>query len=133
MRESVIALLPIFLIFVVTHVLAVTYGLFTHLADLPATRRDERHRGSRRAAERRIRICAVPPAAGLQYGRGHVDRDRGRFERHALAEGAAGATGKRTMAYMAISLAFLAGDDSVQLFPVQRSPGAGADAERGAV
>ncbi|HEY3013290.1 MAG TPA: amino acid permease, partial [Gemmatimonadales bacterium] len=41
-RESVITLLPIFLLFLLTHVVLIGWGIVGHLAELPATARTER-------------------------------------------------------------------------------------------
>ncbi|MFZ5433976.1 MAG: APC family permease [Calditrichota bacterium] len=107
-KESVIFLLPIFMIFVITHVGIVGYGLITHLHDLPT-----------RAAE----STALAHSAITQFGWAFI------IIRllHAFSMGAGTLTGieavsngmlslkeprvqtgKRTMLYMALSLAYLA-------------------------
>ncbi len=124
-KESVIALLPIFLIFVVTHIVAVSYGLFAHLPELPA-----------RAATSVTDAKAAIQSAGLGFvlfrllqafsmGAGTLTGIEAVSNGMLSLKEPRVATGKRTMAYMAISLAFLAGMILLNyfLFNVHTMPG----------
>jgi hypothetical protein len=92
-----------------SHFALILYGIFTHLHDfgplmgdtLADTRDGVAGAGHGRPAH------AVP--ARLLARRRHVHRDRGRLEQHRHPARAAVETGKKTMAYMASSLAFTAG------------------------
>ena len=105
---SVVTLLPIFLVFVITHVALVSYGFVTHLQNLP-------EHVSRSAAEGHAMVSqygwwfvcvrflqAFSMGAGTLTGIEAVSNGMLSLKETRVR------TGKRTMAYMATSLSFLA-------------------------
>lgn len=107
LKESILVLLPIFLIFVVTHVGLVTYGLFSHLPDF-TTRSSENVRlaGEMVSNEGWLFIIAAllhafSMGAGTLTGIEAVANGMQTLKEPRVR------TGKRTMFYMALSLAFL--------------------------
>ncbi|HEY3296201.1 MAG TPA: APC family permease [bacterium] len=109
LKESVMVLLPIFLVFVISHVAVVSYGLFTHAHDIPlraAAASAEGHEVLHRTgfyAMLFVFLNAFSMGAGTFTGIEAVSNGMLVLREPRVA------TGKRTMAYMAASLAFLAG------------------------
>lgn len=107
-RESVIALLPIFLLFIVMHAVAILIGLLTNLGDLPSVvvnsykevSRDTQSLGL--LATLAILLHAYSLGGGTYTGIEAVSNGL-QILREPKVE-----TGKRTMLYMASSLAFTA-------------------------
>jgi amino acid transporter len=107
-KESVIFLLPIFLLFVLMHILAIMLGILPHLGDVPElVARSYREtvgdvRGLGLIATLGILLRAYSLGGGTYTGIEAVSNGL-QILREPRVE-----TGKRTMAYMAISLAFTA-------------------------
>jgi amino acid transporter len=122
LKESVIAMLPIFLVFVITHVLIVTYGFATHLHDIP-TRFAAGANDATVAVNRDgwwvvifVFLNAFSMGAGTFTGIEAVSNGMLVLREPRVQ------TGKRTMAYMAASLAFLAAALLVNFFLFQSVP-----------
>ena len=92
-RESVLALVPVFLLFLVTHALLIGGGIFGHLPELSKHGAARRRRISRGRSNPRGRRPAAPPGEGVQLGRWDLHGYRGGLERLADHEGAAGQDG----------------------------------------
>jgi len=108
-KESVIALLPIFLAFVALHVLLVAYAFLGHAAELPLVARDaiqQAHQGFGALGVIGLGIVffrAYSMGAGTYTGIEAVSNGLPILREPRTV------TGKRTMLYMAVSLAFIAG------------------------
>jgi amino acid transporter len=108
-KESVIALLPIFLLFVVLHVLLVTYAFISRAGDLPVIVQDavqQVHQGLDLLGVIGLAIVffrAYSMGAGTYTGIEAVSNGLPILREPRTV------TGKRTMMYMAVSLAFIAG------------------------
>jgi amino acid transporter len=107
-KESVIFLLPIFLLFVVMHIVAIVLGILPHLGDVPGLISSSYRetvgdvRGLGLIATLGILLRAYSLGGGTYTGIEAVSNGL-QILREPRVE-----TGKRTMAYMAISLAFTA-------------------------
>jgi amino acid transporter len=107
-KESVIFLLPIFLLFIFMHVVAITMGLVPHLGDMPALIANSYRetvgdvQGLGLLATLAIMLRAYSLGGGTYTGIEAVSNGL-QILREPRVE-----TGKRTMVYMAISLAFTA-------------------------
>jgi len=107
-RESVMALLPAFLLFLITHVLLIGWGIVGHLPELPATARSVQAGLSQGAATVGVGglfllfIRAYSLGGGTYTGIEAVSNGLP-IMREPKVE-----TGKRTMLYMGTSLAFTA-------------------------
>ncbi|MBI3248161.1 MAG: APC family permease [Deltaproteobacteria bacterium] len=107
-RESVVILLPIFLTFLATHVLVILYGIATHLDSAPAILAESLHESQSSLHELGylgmglILLRAYSLGGGTYTGIEAVSNGL-QILREPRVE-----TGKRTMSYMAISLAFTA-------------------------
>jgi amino acid transporter len=108
-KESVKILLPIFLVFIATHVLLIGYGVVNHLWALPEVVRTTHVEMGRDlgqlgfVAVMLILLRAYSLGAGTYTGIEAVSNGLQILKEPRIA------TAKRTMAYMAISLAFTAG------------------------
>jgi amino acid transporter len=108
-KESVVVLTPIFLAFILTHVPLVLYAILRHLPDLPAV--GTRVSSDLSAASREmgwIGVCALllraySMGAGTYTGIEAVSNSMQTLREPRVQ------TGKRAMAYLAVSLAFMAG------------------------
>jgi amino acid transporter len=124
-RESVLALLPVFLLFLATHVLVIGGGLLLHAADLPATigRVQEGYRQGVSTVGAGglllLFIRAYSLGGGTYTGIEAVSNGVPVMREPKVA------TAKRTMVYMAASLAFTASGLLLcyLLFRVEPSPG----------
>ncbi|RPH95421.1 APC family permease [candidate division KSB1 bacterium] len=124
-KESIMALLPIFMIFIVTHFVMVSFGFLTHIPHLP----ERWVSGSQEAQTALSRdglwfillrlITAFSMGAGTLTGIEAVSNGMLSLKEPRIK------TGKRTMAYMAISLSFLAALILIDyfLFDVRPTPG----------
>ncbi len=108
-KESVTVLIPVFLTFVVTHVLLILSGIFIHLPEVPAIAH-EVHQGFQTGLAQLggwglflVFLHAYSLGGGTYTGIEAVSNGVG-ILREPKVE-----TGKRTMTYMATSLAFTAG------------------------
>ena len=108
-RESVLFLLPIFLLFIVMHVVVISMGVLPHVADMPAlvaTSYDEVNRdvqGLGLLATIAILLHAYSLGGGTYTGIEAVSNGLQILREPRVV------TGKKTMLYMATSLAFTAG------------------------
>ena len=93
-RESVMPLVPIFLLFLVTHTFAILYALLTHLALHGRRRPDHGCSNAGRAAGPRGLRRVPAPDARIQHGSRDVHRDRGGQQRPPHPARAEGADGK---------------------------------------
>jgi amino acid transporter len=124
-KESVLTLMPIFIVFVLSHFIVVTWGLFSHMHDLPtrvATVSVEAHHAVTLLGWPMlifVFLNAFSMGAGTFTGIEAVSNGMPVLRDPKVQ------TGKRTMAYMAVSLAFLAGVllFSFYLFDTQHVPG----------
>jgi amino acid transporter len=107
-KESVVALAPIFIIFVVTHLLLIGYGLLSHI-DQVAPIVDQFHGGFKEDISTIgfIGIMAIFLKAFSMGGGTYTGIEAVSNGMQIMREPRV-KTGKRTMAYMAISLAFTA-------------------------
>ncbi|MBU1228805.1 MAG: APC family permease [Proteobacteria bacterium] len=103
-KESVTALVPIFMVFVITHAFAILYGLGTHLGNLPAV--VERTSADIGVAQSQLGLMgmfllilrAYSMGAGTYTGLEAVSNGLAILREPKVQ------TGKRTMTYMAVSL-----------------------------
>jgi amino acid transporter len=108
-KESIIILTPIFIVFLVTHAVVILYGIFSHGSELPQMLRDtveETRTGVQTigwAAMAAIFLRAFCLGGGTFTGIEAVSNGLGALREPRVA------TGKRTMLYMALSLSFVAG------------------------
>lgn len=109
MKEAVGALIPIFLGFVITHALLIVYGIVAHAEGLPALVPDTLAETRSLAAELGwTGVAALCLLAYAQGGGTYTGLEAVSNNVNVLAEPRV-RTGKVTMVYMAISLAFTAG------------------------
>ena len=124
-KESVLPLIPIFIIFLATHVFAILYAIFTHVPDFSAlasaTASDIRSTQAEIGIFGMLMLImrAYSMGAGTYTGIEAVSNGVP-ILREPKVE-----TGKKTMRYMAISLAFMAAGLMIGylLFKVQHQPG----------
>lgn len=108
-KESIKILLPIFLGFVITHVVIIVYGIGVNLAGLPALVPDTLHETSKLAKDTSwIMTIALLLKAYSLGGGTYTGIEAVSNNVNSLAEPRVH-TGKMTMLYMAFSLAFTAG------------------------
>lgn len=103
-KESVTALVPIFLVFVLTHALVIVYGLGTHLGNLPAI--VERTTADAGAAHSQLGLfgMALLILRAYSMGAGTYTGLEAVSNGLAILREPKVQTGKRTMTYMAVSL-----------------------------
>ncbi|HRY28443.1 MAG TPA: APC family permease [Elusimicrobiota bacterium] len=108
-KESVLILTPIFIVFLITHLLMIFYGIFSHGAELPALMGDT-------VQETRLGVAELGSFAMLfillrafSLGGGTYTGIEAVSNGLAILREPRVKTGKKTMMYMAISLAFTAG------------------------
>jgi len=109
MKEAIKVLLPIFIGFVVTHVLLIAYGIIAHAAVLPALVPETlRETGELTGQFGWAHVAALMLLAYSQGGGTYTGLEAVSNNVNVLAEPRV-RTGKLTMMYMALSLAFTAG------------------------
>ncbi|MCX6338997.1 MAG: APC family permease [Candidatus Aureabacteria bacterium] len=107
-KESVLPLVPIFLIFVITHVFSIIYALGAHFTSLPMVAKQTVAEVQRASAELGfvgmlfLMLRAYSMGAGTYTGIEAVSNGLPILREPKVQ------TGKRTMRYMAVSLAFMA-------------------------
>jgi amino acid transporter len=108
-KESVIPIVPVFALFMLTHVFVIFYAIFSHSGDFPALY-SQTTTGVRQSVETLgvwgalfVLLHAYSMGGGTYTGIEAVSNSMGILHEPRVA------TGKRTMLYMAISLAFIAG------------------------
>jgi amino acid transporter len=124
-KESVTLLIPVFLIFLITHIVLIGGGILTHVSAVPEVAREVNH-GLREGLSQMgfwglalVFLRAYSMGGGTYTGIEAVSNGLG-ILREPKVE-----TGKRTMVYMALSLAATAGGLLVcyMLFRVSPTPG----------
>jgi amino acid transporter len=124
-KESVMALLPIFAAFVVVHVFMITYAFITRAGELPMVARD----AIGQVREGVTTLGALPLAIiflrAYSLGGGTYTGIEAVSNGLPILREPRTVTGKRTMLYMALSLAFIAGGILIGylLFDVSAQPG----------
>ena len=126
-------LLPIFLVFCATHLVLILTAILGRVRELPpfSTRRGGLPQGGRGP---RLRCrCSSSSCPGVLDGRRHLHGDRGRLQRRAESSSEPRVhDAKRTMLYMALSLAFTAGGILFAYLLVHAHPTAGKTMNGGA-
>ena len=124
-KESVIVLLPIFLIFIITHVGLVGYGFLTHLGDLPSRATAGVAEARAVASQDVIWFFVVRFLQAFSMGAGTLTGIEAVSNGMLALKEPRIQTGKRTMAYMAASLSFLAAFILLNyfLFHIHHQPG----------
>lgn len=107
-KESVAILTPIFLIFVITHVVMVTYGFITHLGVLPEHISQSTTQASTTLARDGMLFIGLRFLQAFSMGAGTLTGIEAVSNGMLSLKEPRVKTGKRTMFWMAISLAFLA-------------------------
>lgn len=107
-RESVLALLPIFLLFLVTHALVIGGGIIAHLPELGGTLADVRHGYHEGVSTLGMMGLALIFVRAYSLGGGTYTGIEAVSNGLPIMREPRVQTGKRTMIYMALSLAFTA-------------------------
>ncbi len=107
-RESVMALLPAFLLFLITHVLLIGWGILGHLPELPATARSVQAGLSHGAATVGVGGLLLLFIRAYSLGGGTYTGIEAVSNGLPIMREPKVETGKRTMLYMGASLAFTA-------------------------
>jgi amino acid transporter len=107
-KESVMVLLPIFLVFVITHMVMVSYGFITHLHDLPARAAAATNNAHEAITRNGLWFIVVRFLTAFSMGAGTLTGIEAVSNGMLSLKEPRVQTGKRTMFLMAISLAFLA-------------------------
>ncbi len=115
-KESVVVLTPIFLIFVFTHVFFIIYGMASHGAGLHGMVLDTVVETKRGLDTMGFFALAVIFMRAFCLGGGTFTGIEAVSNSVQILREPRVATGKRTMMYMAVSLSFTAGGDSSELF-----------------
>lgn len=108
-KESVKALMPIFLVFVATHILLITYGVLNHLWALPGVLTESHIHMVRDASALGWIPLFLILFRAYSLGGGTYTGIEATSNAVPILREPRVATAKRTMVYMAISLAFTAG------------------------
>ncbi len=108
-KESVTFLLPIFLVFVATHALMIGYGLFTHASALPAVLQGAATEGRRTASALGLLPTLFILLRAYSLGGGTYTGIEAVSNGVQILREPRVANAKKTMLYMALSLAFTAG------------------------
>jgi len=108
-KESVTFLLPIFLVFVATHALMIGYGLFTHASALPAVLHGAVAEGRRTSSALGLLPTLFILLRAYSLGGGTYTGIEAVSNGVQILREPRVANAKKTMLYMALSLAFTAG------------------------
>ena len=124
-KESVLTLLPIFVAFVLTHVWLITYALIERAPQLPAAVSGAVHEAHRGINELGVAALAIIFLRAYSLGGGTYTGIEAVSNGLPILREPRTVTGKRTMIYMAVSLAFVAGGIlfAYMLFNVQPMAG----------
>jgi amino acid transporter len=106
-KESVVPLVPIFLIFIATHLFAVIYGLFLHAADLPALVETTKQDIQRSSTELGMLGTVLLILRAYSMGAGTYTGIEAVSNGMPILRDPKVKTAKTTMRYMALSLAFM--------------------------
>lgn len=107
-KESVLPLVPIFVVFVVTHAFSIVYAFAAHAASLPLVARETAAEVQRASAEIGLIGMAVLMLRAYSMGAGTYTGIEAVSNGLPILREPKVQTGKRTMRYMAVSLAFMA-------------------------
>lgn len=108
LKESIMILLPIFLVFVVTHVGLVSFGFVFHLSDLPNRAAESLSHGQDVLANEGWGYIIAALITAFSMGAGTLTGIEAIANGMLTLKEPRVQTGKRTMVYMAASLSFLA-------------------------
>jgi amino acid transporter len=108
-RESVMTLVPIFLAFVVTHVFMITYALVSRAGELPMVAHDAVGQVHEGVSKLGLLALAIIFFRSYSLGGGTYTGIEAVSNGLPILREPRTVTGKRTMLYMAFSLAFIAG------------------------
>lgn len=108
LKESILILLPIFLVFVLTHVGLVTYGFFSHLPEFPARTAESLAHGNEVLQTEGLFFIISALLSAFSMGAGTLTGIEAVANGMLTLKEPRVQTGKRTMIYMAASLSFLA-------------------------
>jgi amino acid transporter len=108
LKESIMILLPIFLVFVVTHVGIVTFGFFVHLPDMPHRTAESLAHGQEVLSQEGWAYIFGALITAFSMGAGTLTGIEAIANGMLTLKEPRVQTGKRTMVYMAMSLSFLA-------------------------
>jgi amino acid transporter len=124
-KESVLTLLPIFMIFIVTHFVIVSYGFLIHLPALPVRWSEASHQAHTAMGSAGLWFVLVRLLQAFSMGAGTLTGIEAVSNGMLSLKEPRVQTGKRTMAYMAVSLSFLAAFILINyfLFDVRPVPG----------
>jgi amino acid transporter len=124
-RESVMTLVPIFLAFVVTHVFMITYALLSRAGELPMVAHDAVGQVHEGVSKLGVLALAIIFFRSYSLGGGTYTGIEAVSNGLPILREPRTVTGKRTMLYMAFSLAFIAGGILISylLFNVGPEPG----------
>jgi len=124
-KESVLTILPLFLVFIATHALVILYALLTHASELPAVVQQSAADFRSTAAQIGTFGVIVLILHAYSLGSGTYTGIEAVSNGLPILRDPKVVTGKRTMNYMAFSLAFMAGGLILGylLYRVQFQPG----------
>jgi amino acid transporter len=122
LKESVLAMLPIFMVFVISHVLIVSYGIATHLHDLPARVGAGAQEAQMALSKDGFWVLAFVFLNAFSMGAGTFTGIEAVSNGMLVLREPRVQTGKHTMAYMAASLSFLAAALLINYFLFQTVP-----------
>jgi len=108
-KESIKILLPIFMAFVVTHFVLIAYGVASHIGNLPEVVRASHEQMGRDASSIGMLALLAVFLRAYSLGGGTYTGIEAVSNGLPILREPRVATGKRTMLYMAVSLAFMAG------------------------
>ena len=123
-KESVLTLTPIFLIFVVTHAIAIVFALFIHAGHLPGVITSSWHDAHSVSAQIGMAGLIFMVLRAYSLGAGTFTGIEAVSNGVSILREPRIKTGQKTMSYMALSLAFTVGGLMVAylLFNVQHQP-----------
>lgn len=124
-KESVTLLLPIFLGFIITHTIFITYAVWVHAGTIPAIATDTVAQSMRGVREQGLWVMLMLFLHAYSMGAGTYTGIEAVSNGLPILREPKVQTGKKTMLYMATSLAFTAGGIvfSYLLVGVQQQPG----------
>lgn len=124
-KETVMPLVPIFMVFVLSHAFAIVYALGTHLVDFPAVAAETAAQAAKTHSELGLWGMAFLLLRAFSMGAGTYTGIEAVSNGLSILREPRVKTGKRTMLYMAVSLAFTVFGLTLAylLFKVQHVPG----------
>ncbi len=124
-KESVMPLVPVFMVFILTHAFAILYGLGTHLLDFSAVAHETATQVSHTRSELGLFPMIYLILRAFSMGAGTYTGIEAVSNGLSILREPKVKTGKRTMLYMALSLAFTVFGLTLAylLFKVEHQPG----------